>query len=103
MNTGKSWALYIVLRIVFFAVPFTVLLLINWPWWLALLTSTLIALALSVIFLSKQRSEASTSIYEWRNRERTADDIVEDAAFDSPVDAGSEGSPPASEEPPAKF
>ena len=78
MNTGKSWALYIVLRIVFFAVPFAVLLLVNWPWWLALLIATLIALALSVIFLSKQRSEASTSIYEWRNRDRTADDIAED-------------------------
>lgn len=85
VNTGKSWALYIVLRIVFFAVPFAVLLLINWPWWLALIISTLIALALSVIFLSKQRSEASTSIYEWRNRDRTADDIAEDAIADDAI------------------
>ena len=85
VNTGKSWALYIVLRIVFFAVPFAVLILINWPWWLALIISTLIALALSVIFLSKQRSEASTSIYEWRNRDRTADDIAEDAIADDAI------------------
>lgn len=73
------------LRIVFFAVPFAVLLLINWPWWLALLIATLIALALSVIFLSKQRSEASTSIYEWRNRDRTADDIVEDEIMEDEI------------------
>lgn len=85
VNTGKSWALYIVLRIVFFAVPFGVLLLINWPWWLALLVATLIALALSVIFLSKQRGEASTSIYEWRNRDRTADDIVEDELVEDAI------------------
>lgn len=97
VNTGKSWALYIVLRIVFFAVPFAVLLLINWPWWLALLISTLIALALSVIFLSRQRSEASTSIYEWRNRERTADDIAEDAIADE--QAHEEGGESADSEP----
>ncbi len=71
------------LRIVFFAVPFAVLFFIGWPWWLALAISTLIALALSVIFLSKQRSTASSSIYEWRMRERTADDIVEDEAVDA--------------------
>lgn len=45
--------------------------------------ATLIALALSVIFLSKQRDTASTGIYEWRMRDRTADDIDEDAALDS--------------------
>ncbi len=97
VNTGKAWAVYIVLRIVFFAVPFTVLFLIGWPWWLALAVSTLIALALSVIFLSKQRGEASTSIYEWRNRERTADDIVEDEALDSLADATTETSPGTTE------
>lgn len=83
VSTGKAWAIYIVLRVLFFAVPFTVLFAIGWPWWLALAVATLIALALSVIFLSKQRDEASTSIYEWRMRDRTADDIDEDAALDA--------------------
>lgn len=83
MNTGKAWLVYILLRLVFFAVPFAVLMLIGWPWWLALLIATLVALALSVIFLSKQRGAASTSIYDWRNRERTADDIAEDAALEA--------------------
>jgi len=82
VNTGKAWALYVVLRVVFFAVPFAVLMLMNWPWWLALIIATLVALALSVIFLSKPRGEASTSIYEWRNRDRTSDDIAEDELTD---------------------
>lgn len=87
VNTRSAWAIYILLRLAFFAVPFAVLFLIGWPWWLALATATLIALALSVIFLSKQRGAASTSIYEWRNRDRTHDDIAEDEAVDSAADA----------------
>lgn len=90
MNTGKAWLVYILLRLVFFAVPFAVLMLIGWPWWLALLIATLVALALSVIFLSKQRGAASTSIYDWRNRERTADDIAEDAALEATEGAADE-------------
>jgi hypothetical protein len=83
VNTRTAWIVYVVLRLVFFAVPFAVLYLIGWPWWLALVVATLIALSLSVIFLSRQRGTASTSIYDWRNRDRTADDIVEDEALDS--------------------
>lgn len=83
VSTGKAWVVYIVLRVLFFAVPFTVLFAIGWPWWLALVIATLIALALSVIFLSKQRDTASSSIYAWRMRDRTTDDIDEDAVLDS--------------------
>ena len=93
MNTGKAWIVYVLLRIVFFAVPFAVLFFIGWPWWLALAIASLIALALSVIFLSKQRSTASSSIYEWRMRERTADDIVEDDAVDAAAAAAAVEAP----------
>lgn len=83
VNTRKAWTVYIVLRVLFFAVPFALLFWIGWPWWLALAVATLIALALSVIFLSKQRGAASASIYDWRMRDRTKDDIDEDTALDS--------------------
>ena len=73
------------LRVLFFAVPFALLFWIGWPWWLALAVATLIALALSVIFLSKQRGTASSSIYDWRMRDRTKDDIDEDEALDSAI------------------
>lgn len=83
MNTRTAWIAYTVLRLLFLAVPFAVLMIIGWPWWLALAVSTLIALSLSIIFLSKSRETASTSIYEWRNRDRTADDVVEDDAVEA--------------------
>ena len=88
VNTRTAWIAYIVLRLVFLAVPFAVLMIIGWPWWLALAVSTLIALSLSIIFLSKPRETASTSIYEWRNRDRTADDVVEDEAVEAAESIG---------------
>ena len=91
VNSRSAWLTYSVLRIVFFAVPFGVLYAIGWAWWLALIVATLIAVALSVLVLHKQRSAASTSLYEWRKRDRTADDIAEDAAIDGHEEAASTG------------
>ena len=99
MTTGKAWTVYIVLRVLFFAVPFALLFWIGWPWWLALVVATLIALALSVIFLSKQRGTASASIYDWRMRDRTKDDIDEDHMLDSAVDQAASAETSAQTEP----
>ena len=83
MNTRNAWLLYSLLRIAFFAVPFTVFMVLGWAWWLSVIVATLIALPLSVIFLSKPRETAAQSVYDWRNRDRTADDIAEDEAIES--------------------
>ncbi|MFD5601265.1 DUF4229 domain-containing protein [Leucobacter sp. NPDC058333] len=82
-NPRTAWIVYVVLRLLFFAVPFAVLFLIGLQPWLAAIFAALIGVALSVIFLSRPRATASESIYEWRNRDRTADDIVEDEATDA--------------------
>jgi hypothetical protein len=81
VNTRKAWIVYTVLRLAFFAVPFAALMLIDWPWWLAAITAMLVGISLSVIFLSRPRETAATSVYDWRNRDRTVDDIAEDAAL----------------------
>lgn len=86
MNQRKAWIVYIALRLLFFAVPFAVLYFIGWPAWLATVVAALIALSLSVIFLQRQRDVASESVYEWRQRTRTEDDIVEDEALEAPAD-----------------
>ncbi|WP_241488050.1 DUF4229 domain-containing protein [Leucobacter japonicus] len=86
-NTRSAWLVYIVLRLLFFAVPFAALYLIGIQPWLAAVFAALIGVALSVIFLSRSRATASESIYDWRNRDRTADDIVEDEAVDAEADA----------------
>lgn len=96
VNTRTAWTVYIVLRLAFFAVPFAALMLIGWPWWLAAITATLAAVSLSVIFLSKPRESAAESIYTWRNRDRTVDDIAEDAAI---AEAESTGTGTVAEDP----
>lgn len=84
MNTRTAWIIYIALRLAFFVVPFVVMFAVfGWPWWLAAVVATLVALSLSVIFLSKPREVASESIYDWRMRDRTADDVFEDQAVES--------------------
>ncbi|WP_449278352.1 DUF4229 domain-containing protein [Leucobacter sp. GX24907] len=82
MKQRTAWTVYIALRLVLFAAPFAVLYAIGWPWWLAAITATLVAVSLSVIFLQKPRETAAQSIYEWRNRDRTEDEIVEDEMLD---------------------
>lgn len=106
MNTRKAWTVYILLRLLFFAVPFGLLLVLlyswGWDYWPIALLSTavaaLVSVSLSVIFLSKQRDAASESIYEWRNRERTVDDLVEDEAVDAALQRR-DGEDPCTESP----
>ncbi|QIM15739.1 DUF4229 domain-containing protein [Leucobacter insecticola] len=89
-NPRTAWLVYTALRLLFFAVPFAVLMLLGiWPW-LSAIFAGLIGVSLSIIFLSKPRAVASESIYDWRNRERTADDIVEDEAIEAEVEAEAE-------------
>lgn len=86
-NPRTAWIVYTVLRLLFFAVPFAVLYVLGiWPW-LAAVFAALIGVSLSIIFLSNPRNTASASIYDWRNRERTPDSIVEDEAVEA-VEAG---------------
>lgn len=82
-NPRTVWIVYTALRLLFFAVPFAVLFLLGiWPW-LAAIFAALIGFSLSIIFLSRPRDAASESIYEWRNRDRTPDSIIEDEAADA--------------------
>lgn len=83
MSTRSAWIVYSLSRLAFFAVPFAVLMLIGWKWWLSAIVATLVAVSLSVIFLSKPREAAAQSVYDWRNRDRTADDIAEDEAIEA--------------------
>mgnify|MGYP001100716670 CR=1 FL=1 len=93
MKPSTAWIVYSALRLLFFAVPFAVLYFIGWHWLLSAVVATLIAVSLSVIFLSKQRATAAQSIQTWRDQERTADDIVEDDAVEAASDAGSSEEP----------
>lgn len=87
MTGGKAWAIYITVRLGFFVVPFALLVWLGtviWlPVWLAAIFAALIGFSLSMLLLNKPRGEASETIYEWRQRKRTHDEIVEDDAMDA--------------------
>ena len=83
VKTSTAWIVFSLLRLLFFAVPFMVLHLIGWPWYFSVTVAALISVSLSIILLSRPRERAALSIQEWRDRDRTADDIAEDAVLDS--------------------
>nr|WP_245190275.1 DUF4229 domain-containing protein [Leucobacter exalbidus] len=90
------------MRLLFFVVPFGIV------YWLGLqlqfslplaggvaaVIAALFSMALSMLVLSRPREQAAQSIVDWRNRDRTADDIAEDAVLDGDaedaVDAATE-------------
>lgn len=90
-KTRNAWIVYTLLRLLFFAAPFALVYALGLALNLSTLISAIVAaiiaaligVSLSVLLLSNQRRAASESIYAWRNRTRTADDIVEDEAVDA--------------------
>ena len=91
MSAKKAWVWYTILRILFFAVPFGLIIWmipggttqgITWGVVFAAVCAALISLALSVLLLGKLRNRASQAFYTWRQKERTSDDEFEDEAID---------------------
>lgn len=99
-SSRSAWLTYTALRLLFFAVPFALVYALGLSLdfsmavagIVAAVLATLIAASLSIIFLAKPRETASASIHDWRTRERTADDIVEDAVVDAEETDPAEGS-----------
>lgn len=84
MSKFPVWLSYTLLRLLFFVVPFVVLILFQIPWWVAALIAAVIGLTLSYILLARLRSRMSTAIYEARQKSaaerRSADEKLEDRA-----------------------
>jgi hypothetical protein len=81
-----SWITYTVLRLLVFAVPLAILLLLGVVWWFSVIAAALIGLCLSYIFLTRPRNAVSSELYAVRHRttpSRSEDDQVEDAAVDA--------------------
>ncbi|WGD37803.1 DUF4229 domain-containing protein [Lysinibacter sp. HNR] len=101
MTARKSWLLYTVIRLAFFIVPLLILDALGFQLWLSAIVSTLIAVSLSIIFLRNARDNTSQSVYEWRNRDRTADDIAEDEILDDALAPADTKTQPPAENPEA--
>lgn len=77
-----AWLSYTLLRLIFFVAPFIVLWLIGFEPWMAAILAAVIALSLSIIFLSKFRNATSESIARARDNKpvkKNVDEEVEDA------------------------
>ncbi|MGJ4845751.1 MULTISPECIES: DUF4229 domain-containing protein [unclassified Leifsonia] len=86
MKRIPSWVTYTVLRLLLFAIPLAILLVLRIEWWIAVIAAALIGLCLSYIFLSKPRNAVSSDLYAARHRDKpatTVDDDAEDAVVDA--------------------
>lgn len=92
----RSVWVFVVLRLVFFAVPFAVLYLLNITPWIAAIFAALIGMSLSIIFLSRPKSDVSSSIADWRNRRKTNDEVVEDELLETQVPEPNSSAPNSS-------
>ncbi|MFF1571499.1 DUF4229 domain-containing protein [Leifsonia sp. NPDC058292] len=86
MKRIPSWVTYSVLRLLLFAVPLAILLVLRIDWWIAVIAAALIGLCLSYVILRKPRDAVARDLYAARHRETpatTVDDDTEDAAVDA--------------------
>jgi hypothetical protein len=74
----KSWILYIVARVLVFALPLTILLVLGFNAYYSTGIAAIIGLALSVLLLSRWRSALSEEIYNRVNKRESADTKAED-------------------------
>lgn len=91
MKSIPVWVYYTVLRIVLFAVPLTVLLLLHVHWLISVVAAAVIGLCLSYLLLRRPREALARDLYELRHREKVparVDDEVEDAVVDASGTAG---------------
>jgi L-lactate permease len=79
----KSWVAYIIARVLVFALPLAVLLILNFNPYFATGVAAIVGLALSILFLSRWRSALSAEIFERVNNKKDDAAKSEDAIVDS--------------------
>ena len=87
MKSAPAWVPYTVYRILLFAVPLVILLVLRIEPWLSTLLAAIVGLCLSYIFLRSPREKVARDIYAATHREKPVvkpggDDATEDAAVD---------------------
>lgn len=100
MKAVPAWVFYSVLRVLMFAVPLAVFLLLAIDPWLSTVLAAIVGFCLSYIFLRKSRDTVAGDIYRRRHRETepvSADDEAEDAADDAATAAATASAPEQSE------
>jgi hypothetical protein len=99
-----SWVTYSVLRLLLFAVPLAIMLVLRIDWWIAVIAAALIGLCLSYVVLRKPRDAVARDLYAARHRAApatTVDDDSEDAAIDAATTAATATAAAAAKDEPA--
>ncbi|MFO7691042.1 MAG: DUF4229 domain-containing protein [Cryobacterium sp.] len=84
MKTVPAWLTYSALRVLMFALPLAVLLLLGLKVWLSAVLAALIGVCLSYLFLRSSRNALSSDLYAARHRATPATHVdadTEDAAI----------------------
>lgn len=88
MHSKRAWIVYTVVRVLAFAVPFAIVMLgfpaWQWNWLAGAIVGAVVSLAVSYIFLRRERTRMSEDLAEARARrdQRMQLDKEEDAALD---------------------
>lgn len=82
-SSARSWAVYTVLRLVFFAVPLLVIWGFSGDLTISAVLAAVIGLCLSVVLLDRQRGAVAVRLESWATRRRSrSDEAAEDLAAD---------------------
>ena len=85
MKSVPSWVSYSVYRVLLFAAPLAILLMLGLKEWIAAVIAAIVGMSLSFIFLRKPREKVARDLYAARHREKPVvneDAELEDAALD---------------------
>jgi len=84
VSSARPILLYTILRVLLFAVPFAVLMVLGVWWWVSAIAAAIIAACVSYLFLSRQRDAVSERVHAWRQggASRDDDNEVENAVLD---------------------
>ncbi|KAB1644952.1 DUF4229 domain-containing protein [Gulosibacter chungangensis] len=100
MKTSRAWTIYILVRVLAFIVPFGIVMLVlptwQWNWLVGVIVGAIVSLAISQIFLYRERFAVAESLQE-RAESRAAQkdqrrpiDVEEDADIDAQVEGAGE-------------
>lgn len=89
MSSSRRIVVYSILRLLLFAVPFVIFMLLRIDWWISALLATVIAVCLSYLFLRQQRNEVAATVQSWgKGDHHDADNDLENAALDQVSEPG---------------
>lgn len=105
MRTSRAWTIYVIVRVLAFIVPFGIVMLVlptwQWNWLVGVIVGAIVSLAISQIFLYRERHALAESLQERaetkaaQKDQRRPIDVEEDADIDAQLPEPIEAEPTA--------